>query len=328
MVLSLPAAALLAASFTEVRGSSADPSCLAESSVLIVDELGGQGLATSRAIEMGDEVISVPRSLCFSARDAPSWAIGSKSSLLASRLCSERAVLGSFELEAPVAWTDDEAEMLSGTRAGRARAQLLKDWKADWVSSECTWEDFRWAKCVVASRCYELSEDTGPVYIPYLDLANHDDQDFLAIDLDKKDDMIYFKLVATRSMRKGESVRTNYFGGRPADPVKALDAFGWLISDIPHFRGIICRNNEDLRTSLLPALQNDHLVALDLVQRALSALEDPGATEKRQRRANAVVENPHQRRRILKAQAIVEAERYSLHTIRDLILEDLSTSVN
>ncbi|KAJ8609253.1 hypothetical protein CTAYLR_008074 [Chrysophaeum taylorii] len=283
----------------------------------------GWGLRCARAIAEGEAAVVIPRSACLSARDAPEWARHlPKSSQLAARLCVERglgegsrwaAYLASVpEPDAPAAWTDEEAQLLAGTRAGRARDDLLAAW-ADECPPEVAWADFVWAKSLVMSRTFDLE---GPVLIPFLDLANHDDEDFCALDIDKPNDQILFSLVATRQMGEGEPLATNYFGGRTLDPEKALDAFGWLAGDFYVFPGgLTCRDTQDVDTLLLPALASlmgddrraATAAAIDLVAGALDAID---RAEPQRREANV---SSSSRRRAL-ASAIVDAERGSLST--------------
>lgn len=286
----------------------------------IVEDEFGFGLRTKGTIARHETILSVKRASCLSARDAPAWARGSKSSLLAARLCVERhlpegdygPLLASLdEPAAPASWSDDEAQLIAGTRAARAREALLRQWKVDWVSHQCSWEDFTWAKAIVASRCYVLDEEIGPVFIPVADLANHDDNDFCALDVDRNEDgHIILSLVATRPLVQGEAVLTNYFGGRRLDPVHALDAFGWLERDFVHFSslGLTCETIQELDHKGV-----DTLRAFELVSEALRQLEL--ARDIRQQAALRLVDKSSASRLEL-AKAIVESEVRILERFR------------
>lgn len=302
----------------------------------------GVGLVVTRPTFAGEILLSAPRSLCLSRRDGPEWA--APSCALAARLCIERrrkdspwaTFLANLpNLDSPACWTDLEAELIAGTRAFRARRALLDDWKDEWPSDHVTWTDFVWAKTVAMSRTFNLGDDVGPVLIPFLDLANHADSGFCALDI-HKEDQVYFSLVAPTDMQPGDTVVTNYFGGQTVDPVKALDAFGWIAFDfcvvsLPTAR-VLLTSPRDVDTKLVPALNDarhdddDDAIALaiDVVHAARAAIEHAEP----QRVAAQAALGPANIDRLPLARAIVDSERRALDFVLARLYQLLRHSNN
>ena len=199
---------------------------------------GNFGLVLRSDLGPGQRAVQIPRSACISQRDADVTTDVPAAVKVAAKLYAEFFVrsnpfvraLRLVRIDAPVGWSDDEAQMIAGTRAFEARRKLLQDWYREADNLDLDPVLYSTCRALVASRAYDLPEGIGPVLIPFLDLANHDDTNFLALDVDLVDDRVVFALVNENNnvLPKGSTVAANYCGGRPIDPAQAIDIFGWL----------------------------------------------------------------------------------------------------
>ena len=199
---------------------------------------GNCGLVLKRDLAPGENALRIPRALCLSQRDGPETEALPAAAKVALRLCAEFKMGGASRfapyleslppIDAPIGWSDAEADMLLGSRAFQARRDLLEEWRRE--SQEEDFELYAFCRAIVASRTYELPDGIGPVLIPFLDLANHDDNNFLALDVDVGDEGVVFALANDGDdvVKRGSPVKANYQGGGPIDPAKAIDIFGWI----------------------------------------------------------------------------------------------------
>jgi len=176
----------------------------AKGSCTATPSTGGRGLTASKAIKAGEEVCSIPIKLIMTEKTARQ-ALGSKAAdldaetAIALQLIKEKAegdksfyapwisILPSAEeLDVPLMWSDEEKEMLEGSKVGEDVEELkesLSDefkqlqsagWDAVMPQGSWSLEAYEWATSIVSSRSFASPKIDGQVmFAPLADFAGH-----------------------------------------------------------------------------------------------------------------------------------------------------------
>jgi len=210
---------------------------------------GQRGIFACKTLLPGDVVFSIPRECHvtgeFSDDLAPMLAEDrNATTLLAVRLlrdgaarlkcgggggnsAAKAAIVSPFaayyrtlprHVDSPLTWEAEDLVGLEGTHAYSILVGRQRVYQRQWeVLRHCrgfegvTWDDFVWAMCIVASRCFESEDSTGrkrPCMVPLADLLNHNLVDgwFTAYSFGGDS----FTLTCVKEIQEGEEVRITY----------------------------------------------------------------------------------------------------------------------